>query len=110
MSRADLSTRRLGRAPRGPDMLDLTRFASSKFRSISVKEAFIAASKTPSFASSISGEKQLSQTASNCASPSVVDGLTSVAMARSVSETAELAQEEIQEQGTTEVTTPKQST
>ncbi|KAF8795368.1 hypothetical protein HNY73_003222 [Argiope bruennichi] len=54
----------------------------------------IAASKTPSFASSISGEKQLSQTATNCASPSVVDGLTSVAMARSVSETTELAQKE----------------
>lgn len=54
----------------------------------------IAASKTPSFASSISGEKQLSQTASNCASPSVVDGLTSVAMARSVSETTEIAQKE----------------
>ncbi|GBM46345.1 hypothetical protein AVEN_195291-1 [Araneus ventricosus] len=60
----------------------------------------IAASKTPSFASSISGEKQLSQTASNCASPSVVDGLTSVAMARSVSETTELAQQENKEQGT----------
>ncbi|KAG8183722.1 hypothetical protein JTE90_002787 [Oedothorax gibbosus] len=47
----------------------------------------IAASKTPSFASSISCEQKVSSQAA--ASPSVVDGLASVAMARSVSQTSQ---------------------
>ncbi|KFM72801.1 hypothetical protein X975_00682, partial [Stegodyphus mimosarum] len=69
----------------------------------------IAASKTPSFASSISGDRQVLQTTSNCASPSVVDGLSSVAMARSVSCTAELAENEDEETETSKTPSTKQA-